>query len=128
MLLSFYCKKNQLKSKNLNVLRIYPLAASPNQVLDAIEHGFDLFTGIKTIRLFFLKSICNLLNIKGSYPFLITQNYHALMLDSEINEDNSDEDDDEYEVKAKRRRKEESPEKEHNTDKTPLFLDIKDKK
>ena len=50
------------------------------------------------------------------------------MLDSEINEDNSDEDDDEYEVKAKRRRKEESPEKEHNTDKTPLFLDIKDKK
>ncbi len=59
----------------------------------------------------------------GSYPFLITQNYQALILNWQMNEQEAESsNDEEYEVKPKRRR-ESSPQEEKI-----VFLDIKDKK
>lgn len=89
-------------------MRVYPLAARPDQVVEAVEFGFDLFT--------------------GSYPFVITQNCQALVFESEMSDDNAEaanKEEEEYEVKAKKRKESipEQPKKENK-----VLIDLKDKK
>lgn len=60
------------------------MALSPEKVVEAVELGFDLFT--------------------GSYPYILTDKRQALMFDYEMNEDNED-----PETPAKRIKREKAP-------------------
>jgi len=70
--------------KDVNIFRKFPLALSPENVVEAVELGFDLFT--------------------GSYPYILTEKRQALMFDYEMSEDNEN-----IETPAKRVKKEKLP-------------------
>lgn len=76
----------ELALKNKVVFNIYPLSSRPDQVVQAVELGFDIFN--------------------GAYPFLLTEKFEALLFDfklktSSINEKDESSDEDHGEKKAK---------------------------
>lgn len=75
----FFSQQKEIDSICSNSLRIYSYSGRPDKVLNAIELGFDLFT--------------------GSYPYLVTIKNEAILFDVKMVE-NSDED----EIPTKRRR------------------------
>jgi hypothetical protein len=98
-----------LKDSNLTV--IFPHVSRPDQVVSAVELGFDIFN--------------------GAYPMKATQQNQALMFDYVYSSSQKSEDDDEedYEVSAKRRKVTEDENKtDSKSSKSPLLIDLGDKK
>lgn len=87
--------------------KIYSYSGRPDQVVQAVELGFDIFT--------------------GSFPYLLTQENHACMYEYKMtaNEKSveSDEETEGPEVPIKRQKLSESVEKTKET-----FIDLKDQK
>jgi queuine/archaeosine tRNA-ribosyltransferase len=102
------------------LFRIYPLASRPDQVLNAIELGFDIFT--------------------GSFPFLTTQRSQASIYnykyDYEIENKNSNDDDNDDDDHCGPRRSKRLKTNDENLNKkiktskttTETFIDFKDLK
>jgi hypothetical protein len=91
----------ELKSSQ-DAFKIYSFSGRPDQVMQAVELGFDIFT--------------------GSYPYLETQKGHACMYDYKMpNDINSDSDDEQENVPIKKRKIE-------DLSKNDTFIDLNDKK
>jgi queuine tRNA-ribosyltransferase subunit QTRTD1 len=87
------------------VLRVFPVSGRPDTVCEAVEQGFDLFS--------------------GSYPFAVTNNSQALSFEyslekaQEQNDQDNDQDDEDYQVARKKKKTRVDLE---------VLLNIKDKK
>ncbi len=100
--------KNELGLRDSNCTVIFPDVCRPDQVVSAVELGFDIFN--------------------GSYPMKVTQLNQALMFDFVYspNQNSEDHDDEDYEVSAKKRRFTEN-ETDSKAQQSPLLINLNDK-
>ena len=80
-------KENLIGTKDeenkANILKIYPLSANPCQAVEAVEFGFDMFS--------------------GSYPKKISEKGQALMFSYELEDKNKNEEEDDDDTENNRK-------------------------
>jgi hypothetical protein len=89
-----------------NILRLYPLPSRPDQIVKAVELGFDLFS--------------------GSYPFVLTNKSQALIFSYVLNRS----EDENYEISPKKRKVDQTHSNisNSNSKKSSIILNMIDKR